>query len=102
MPCSEKRARLLLERGRAVVHRLHPFTMRLKDRLLEGRVLQPDGLKFDPGSKVTGVAVGRREERADGPLDHASAGRWIRVYERGARRLLPRRKRRGFRRRMIW
>jgi len=33
MPCTEKRARLLLERGRAVVVRLHPFTIRLKDRI---------------------------------------------------------------------
>jgi RRXRR protein len=31
MPCSEKRARLLLTRGRAVVHRRYPFTIRLKD-----------------------------------------------------------------------
>lgn len=29
MPCSEKRARLLLERGRARVHRLMPFAIRL-------------------------------------------------------------------------
>jgi hypothetical protein len=28
MPCSEKRARLLLTRGRAVVHRRYPFTTR--------------------------------------------------------------------------
>ena len=32
MPCSEKRARLLLARGRARVHRLIPFTIRLIDR----------------------------------------------------------------------
>ena len=31
MPCSEKRARLLLERGRAVVHRQFPFTIRLPE-----------------------------------------------------------------------
>ncbi|WP_312283403.1 RRXRR domain-containing protein [Candidatus Igneacidithiobacillus taiwanensis] len=41
MPCSEKRARLLLERGRARVHRLVPFTIRLVDRLQENSVLQP-------------------------------------------------------------
>ena len=29
MPCSEKRARLLLERGRARVHRLAPLVIRL-------------------------------------------------------------------------
>jgi hypothetical protein len=31
-PCCEKRARLLLERGRAVVDRSYPLTIRLKDR----------------------------------------------------------------------
>jgi len=55
MPCSEKRARLLLERGRAVVHRRHPFTVRLKDRV--GGAVQPLRLKFDPGAKTTGVAL---------------------------------------------
>lgn len=71
MPCSEKRARLLLERGRAVVHRLYPFTIRLKDRLCEESTLALAVLKLDPGSKVSGVAVVRREETADGPWDHA-------------------------------
>jgi hypothetical protein len=33
MGCSEKRARLLLTRGRAVVHRGYPLTIRLKDRI---------------------------------------------------------------------
>jgi hypothetical protein len=33
MPCSEKRARLLLERGRAVVVKHYPFTIRLRDRI---------------------------------------------------------------------
>lgn len=32
MPCTEKRARLLLERGRARGHRLVPFVIRLVDR----------------------------------------------------------------------
>jgi hypothetical protein len=32
MPCCEKRARLLLECGRAVVDRRYPLTIRLKDR----------------------------------------------------------------------
>src|SRR5690606_10762641 len=62
MPCSKKRARLLLERGRAVVVRMHPFTMRLKDRV--GGVMQPVRVKLDPGSKVTGVALVR--EAPDG------------------------------------
>lgn len=57
MPCSEKRARLMLERGRAVVHKMRPFTIRLKDRTLETSTLQPVQIKLDPGSKTTGVTV---------------------------------------------
>lgn len=57
MPCSEKRARLLLQRGRAVVHKMEPFTIRLKGRTLEESKVQPLRLKLDPGSKTTGVAV---------------------------------------------
>ena len=63
MPCSEKRARLMLERGRARVHRMVPFTIRLVDRLVEGSVLQPLRLKLDPGSKTTGIALVRERER---------------------------------------
>ena len=57
MPCTEKRARLLLNRGRAVVARMAPFTIRLKDRLQEDSALQPLRFKDDPGSKTTGFAV---------------------------------------------
>jgi len=57
MPCSEKRARLLLARRRAVVVRVYPFTLRLKDRT--GGTVQKVVLKIDPGSKETGLAVSR-------------------------------------------
>lgn len=57
MPCTEKRARLLLACGRAVVVRAHPFTIRLKDRV--GGDTQPVRVKIDPGSKATGIAVVR-------------------------------------------
>ena len=66
MPCSEKRARLLLERGRARVHRMMPFTIRLVDRLQADSVLQPIRLKLDPGSKTTGLALVREKETVDG------------------------------------
>src|ERR671936_2779650 len=62
MPCSEKRARLLLERGKAVVHRRYPFTIRLKERV--GGAVQPVRLKVDPGAQTTGVALVR--EAGDG------------------------------------
>ena len=57
MPCTEKRARQLLERGRAVVHRQFPFTIRLKDRTAEDSAFQNLRLKLDPGSKTTGMAI---------------------------------------------
>jgi 5-methylcytosine-specific restriction endonuclease McrA len=62
MPCSEKRARQFLERGRARVHRVVPFTIRLVDRYAENSAFQPVRVKIDPGSKTTGIAVVREEE----------------------------------------
>lgn len=59
MPCSEKRARLLLVRGRARVHRLMPFAIRLVDRHAISCEFQPLRLKLDPGSKGTGIALVR-------------------------------------------
>lgn len=63
MPCSEKRARLLLERGRARVHRQIPFVIRLVDRLQTESKLQSLTIKIDPGSKFTGMAVVRAKEK---------------------------------------
>lgn len=60
MPCSEKRARLLLQRGRAVVHKRYPFTIRLKDRI--GGETQPLRLGLDPGSRTTGLALMRESD----------------------------------------
>ncbi len=65
MPCSEKRARLMLKRGRARVHRMVPFTIRLVDRLLEDSALQTVRLKLDPGSKTTGMALMRELDTVD-------------------------------------
>ena len=62
MPCSEKRARLLLARGRARVHRLVPFAIRLVDRTAASCAFQPLEIKIDPGSKTTGVALVRIAE----------------------------------------
>jgi 5-methylcytosine-specific restriction endonuclease McrA len=62
MPCTEKRARLMLEHGRAVVHKRFPFTIRLKDRI--GGEVQHVRVKIDPGASVSGMAV-VREKVAD-------------------------------------
>lgn len=63
MPCSEKRARLLLERGRARVHRQVPFVIRLTDRRQSDSQFQPLSIKIDPGSKFTGIAVVRQKKK---------------------------------------
>lgn len=48
------------------MHRMYPFTIRLKDRV--GGEMQPMSLKFDPGSKTTGIAVSREDEEETHPL----------------------------------
>ncbi len=70
MPCTPKKARLLLARGRAVVHRRSPFVIRLKDRRLEESVVQPLVLKIDPGSRTSGMAVVRVEATPQGEVHH--------------------------------
>ena len=67
MPFSEKRARKLLESGRARVHRMYPFCIRLIDRRVENSVLQALRLSIGPGSKTTGLALCRmqKEEQVD-------------------------------------
>ena len=65
MPCSEKRARKLLAAGRARVHRLVPFVIRLVDRHADSCAFQPLRIKLDPGSKATGLALVRDTETVD-------------------------------------
>src|SRR6266700_3211175 len=71
MPCTPKKARLLLSRGRAVVHRRYPFVIRLKDRRVEESVMQPLVLKIDPGARTSGMAVVRVEAPPQGQVHHA-------------------------------
>ncbi len=70
MPCSEKRARLLLSRHRAVVHRFVPFAIRLLDRQREHSAVQPVAVKLDPGSQITGIALARVERQEAGEIHH--------------------------------
>ncbi len=65
MPCTNRRARVLLRRGRARVHKLYPFTIRLVDRYVEDSVLQDLTVKLDPGSKGTGIALVREVDVLD-------------------------------------
>jgi len=61
MPCHPARARELLKKSRAAVYKRYPFTIILKDRV--GGDVQPVELKFDPGSKTTGIALVGHFER---------------------------------------
>ena len=78
MPCRPARARRLLKSGRARVVRLFPFTIRLTDRLIEDSKLQPVLVKIDPGSRQTGVALVRADEKA-----HHHALFFINLVHRG-------------------
>ena len=91
VPCSEKRARLLLHRGRARVHRMYPFTIRLIDRV-SGSTQQLT-LKIDPGSKQTGIALVRETDTT------ATVYALIELKHRGATIRKALQQRAGFRRR---
>ena len=91
MSCSEKRGRLLLKRGRARVHKMYPFTIRLVDRA-SGQT-QPLQLKIDPGSKQTGIAIVRVADST------ATAVALIELKHRGAAIRKALQQRAGFRRR---
>ena len=73
MPCSQKRARKLLEAGRARVHRMFPFAIRLIDRQIATSDLQPKRLSLDPGSKTTGLALCRVEQVVDAATGEIAA-----------------------------
>jgi hypothetical protein len=76
MPCCEKRARLLLVRGRAVVQPHHPFTVRLRDRVAgdvrPGRAKIGDIVRAEV-AKGGNAAIGRVAVRA-GSLRAGNAG----------------------------
>jgi 5-methylcytosine-specific restriction endonuclease McrA len=74
MPCSEKRARLLLARGRVRVHRVVPCVIRLVDRHVDSCALQPLRIKLDPGSKTTGLALVRDTEHVDAATGEIQRG----------------------------
>ena len=53
---SHAKARILLKNRLAVVHKIYPFTIRLKDNSCVGKD-KAYTVKIDPGSRTTGVAV---------------------------------------------
>src|SRR5437868_3453693 len=74
-PTSPARARELLAKDRAVIHRHTPFVIRLKDRAAPDSTITGVELGIDPGSKHTGISVfteagGSRTGRFALQLDH--------------------------------
>lgn len=65
MPCHPARARELLDKGRAVVARRTPFTIRLRDRTRTGSAVDGVQLRVDPGTRGTGIVLTdtKRESR---------------------------------------
>ena len=53
---SHAKARILLKNKQAVVHKIYPFTIRLKDNSCVGHD-KAYTVKIDPGSKHTGIAI---------------------------------------------
>ena len=87
MPCSEKRARKLLAAGRARVHRVMPFVIRIVDRRLQDSALQSLRIKIDPGSKTTGLALVREADSIEQDRNHRSKLRCNMTEGSGAARL---------------
>lgn len=55
--CTEAKTRYLLKNGYALVHKIYPFTIRLKNNLVTEPVLKSYRVKIDPGSVHTGISI---------------------------------------------
>jgi len=55
--CTEAKARYLLSNGYALVHKIYPFTIRLKNTLEKEPSLKSYRIKIDPGSIHTGISI---------------------------------------------
>lgn len=60
-PITPKKARRLLDKGKAAVFRMYPFTIILKTAISDP-TLTPCQIKIDPGSKFSGFALVRNGE----------------------------------------
>jgi 5-methylcytosine-specific restriction endonuclease McrA len=90
-PCTPARARKLLKKNRAAVHRHTPFVIRLKDRTAAESEVDGVDIGIDPGSKHTGIAVftakdGQRRARHAIQLDHRGATIRKKMQQRAAYR----------------
>ena len=62
---TERRARILIERGEACVHRYYPYTIILKNADAKKMEIKDTyRIKIDPGAKDTGIAVIREQDNS--------------------------------------
>ncbi|MDM5190474.1 RNA-guided endonuclease IscB [Bacillus sp. DX4.1] len=60
MPCSTRKARLLLKQGKAKIMGYTPFTIQLQ--YATGEIVQPVTIGFDSGAKYVGIAITTEEK----------------------------------------
>ena len=75
MPCGPARARKLLKAGRARVHKLQPFTIRIVDRSLADSVVQKVVVKVDPASRSFGRMRKKRITRSTSSISSTAEPR---------------------------
>ena len=92
MPTHPARARQLLKKGRAVIHKRVPFTIRLKDR--EGGAIQPVRMKIAPSRKTTGIAIVREDGNVAEVLHLSELRHKLNIRKAMAQRYNYRRRRR--------
>lgn len=61
-PCHPAKARRLLKEGKAVIHKKFPFTIRMKHLMDTSTNQQSYRIKFDVGSKTTGISITKKNE----------------------------------------
>lgn len=59
-PTTNAKARILLKRGKAVIHKVYPFVIRLKDK--KENSTKTFTVKVDPGATTTGIAIVDKEK----------------------------------------
>ena len=60
MPCSQRKARILLKEGRAVINKYNPFTIQLN--YATGETKQECHIGVDTGAKHIGIAVASEDK----------------------------------------
>ena len=89
-PISPKKARRLLEKGKAAVFRMYPFTIILKTAI-DNPTISPCQIKIDPGSKKTGFALVQDDQVIWGmELEHRGGLINNKLESRGAARRVRR------------